>query len=161
MHDVRGNARPRAGGRRDYGLVACLLVLGLTTWACVGCGGKGVVPVSGRVTLVGGEPVQGATVVFENREKRLSSSGRTDAEGRFRLTTFKVNDGALPGDYRISIVPPSAADSSQPQPRRVFADKYLSPDSSGLSLAVERGMKECGFELTPAAVTNTKASKGR
>ena len=126
-------------------------LIGSLCLAVAGCGGTGVVPVTGRVTLVGGEPVQAATVVFENREKRLSGSGRTDADGRFRLTTFKVDDGAPPGMYRVSVVPPSAADSSQPQPPRVFAEKYLSPDTSGLSCAVEPGMKECGFELEPAA----------
>ena len=127
--------------------------------AVTGCGGGGVVPVAGRVTLVGGEPVQGATVVFENREKRLSGSGRTDADGRFRLTTFKVDDGAPPGVYRISVAPPSAADSSQPQPPRVFAEKYLSPETSGLSCSVEPGMKECGFELEPAGAARGKAAK--
>jgi len=138
---------------------ASVLLVAHVCLAVAGCGGSGVVPVVGRVTLVGGEPVPGATVVFENREKRLSGSGRTDADGRFRLTTFKVGDGGPPGVYRISVVPPSAADSSQPQPPRVFAEKYLSPDTSGLSCSVEPGMKECGFELEPAAAVRGKSTR--
>lgn len=131
-----------------------LLAIAAVCWSAFGCGRGGVVPVTGRVTLVGGAPVAGATVVFENREKRQSASGRTDADGRFRLTTFKVNDGAPPGTYRISVAPPSAADSSQPEPPRTFAEKYLTPDASGLTLTVEAGMKECSLELEPSPAKN-------
>lgn len=138
-----------------------LVAIAAAGWTASGCGGSGVVPVTGRVTLVGGAPVPGATIVFENREKRRSASGRTDAEGRFRLTTFKVNDGAPPGAYRISVAPPSAADSSQPQPPRIFAEKYLTPDSSGLTLSVEAGMKECSIELEPAPARKASPGGGR
>ena len=32
-----------------------------------------------------------------------SAYGRTDAEGRFTLTTFDHSDGAVPGEYKVAI----------------------------------------------------------
>lgn len=81
-----------------------IIVAGLATYA--GCGGPegvpGVVKVSGTVTL-DGTPVEAATVSFRPEGDARAASGRTDANGRFQLTTLNPGDGALPGSYKVSI----------------------------------------------------------
>lgn len=60
-------------------------------------------PVKGTVTHKG-QPVEGAMVTFmaQTPEGR-GATGRTDASGQFLLTTFGGNDGAMAGDYKISV----------------------------------------------------------
>src|SRR5262249_28892104 len=70
----------------------------------VGCGGATVKPikVEGVVTL-DGQPLPGATVSFLPNEGGRTASGRSDADGSFRLTTFNTDDGALPGEYKVIV----------------------------------------------------------
>jgi hypothetical protein len=74
--------------------------------ASLGCGGSGFAtpePVSGRVFFQD-KPVEGARVTFlSTSEGGRSASGTTDSQGNFSLTTFKRNDGAIPGDYVVTI----------------------------------------------------------
>jgi len=60
--------------------------------------------VKGRVTL-DGQPVAGATVLFvpEPGNATRPASGLTDNDGTFRLTTYRSDDGAVPGAYRIVV----------------------------------------------------------
>jgi hypothetical protein len=59
--------------------------------------------VRGRVTL-DGTPVAGAAVTFVPIGPRgHPASGPTDANGVFRLTTFKQEDGALRGEYKVVV----------------------------------------------------------
>jgi hypothetical protein len=61
--------------------------------------GSGTVPVTG-VVRCNGTPVAGAKVMLHGR---YIAAGITDAEGEFTLTTFELNDGALPGKYVVTI----------------------------------------------------------
>jgi len=62
--------------------------------------------VEGTVTY-NGVAVEGATVSFQPvTSEGESASGRTDANGRFTLTSASAQDGgrgALPGEYRVAI----------------------------------------------------------
>ena len=61
------------------------------------------VPVSGTVTFQG-EPLASANVTFlSTQADGHSASGRTDDSGQFKLTTFSPDDGAIPGDYVVTI----------------------------------------------------------
>jgi hypothetical protein len=86
-------------------------VLTLTV-ALIGCGSGGdfadTVPVSGTINL-GGAPLAGAKVTFvvKGTEGR-SASGLTDDSGKFKLTTFDTDDGAIPGDYVVTVSIPKA-----------------------------------------------------
>jgi hypothetical protein len=79
-----------------------------------GCGG--IAEVKGRVTL-DGKPVSGATVLFvpEPGNSARPASGLTDSEGNFRLTTYRLNDGVIPGAYKI-VVTKSEGLSTPPDP---------------------------------------------
>ena len=54
---------------------------------------KGLTNVTGTVTYQG-KPVDGATVAFNPEGGGRAASGRTDASGKFQLTTLNANDGA-------------------------------------------------------------------
>lgn len=80
-------------------MMASCLALGLS-----GCGGgsERPVPVGGKV-LLGGKPVDGAVVTYHSKGGGRSASGKTDAEGNFKLTTINTGDGAPPGEYTVTI----------------------------------------------------------
>jgi len=73
--------------------------------ATAGCGGNGLVTVTGKVTL-DGQPLSDATVIFvpvEGANKTTTPGGRTDESGVFYLMTREPNDGAMPGEYNVTI----------------------------------------------------------
>ena len=85
--------------RLKWTMAVLLSILPMT-----GCGGPfKPVYLEGLVTL-DGEPLAGATVTFLPEDgDGHPASGFTDQEGVFKLTTFKKNDGALPGEYCIVV----------------------------------------------------------
>jgi hypothetical protein len=97
-------------------LPACLIAL-----AALGCGGADTpVAVQGLVKL-DGAPLAGATVTFMSTQDALRpATGYTDQEGVFHLTSFRKDDGALPGDYRVLVTkiqpiePPPDTNSGDP-----------------------------------------------
>ena len=78
----------------------------------LGCGSSEPAPVStkGIVKTKGGRPCDNALVVFHPLDQgRLNDPkpvATTNAEGQFVLTTFAPNDGALPGQYAVTVVWP-------------------------------------------------------
>jgi hypothetical protein len=88
-------------------LFSQLLVGSALAVFALGCGGvtSKTVPVEGIVTYEG-VPVDGATVVFHSKSTASDAhdaTGRTGSDGIFHLTTFNQGDGALPGEYDVSI----------------------------------------------------------
>ena len=83
------------------------LALGLALVLVLGCGKKGFVPVSGKVTL-NGQPLAGATVAFQpvaegGVEAGPGSAGKTDANGEYTLKASTGQDGAWVGKHRVQI----------------------------------------------------------
>jgi hypothetical protein len=73
-------------------------------FAASGCSGRGPVPVSGVVTVEGGGPLAEVNVTFlPISGKGRPATGQTDSEGYFQLTTYQPDDGALPGEYKVTI----------------------------------------------------------
>ncbi len=72
--------------------------------AGAGCGGKNkAIKVEGIVTL-DGKPVDGATVSFvPEGGNGHPANGLTGSDGVFHLTTFSPGDGAVAGDYKITV----------------------------------------------------------
>jgi hypothetical protein len=68
------------------------------------CAGRGKpVKVEGVLTL-DGKPFAGATITLMPAESNgRSANGLSEADGSFRLTTFKPDDGALPGEYKVTV----------------------------------------------------------
>lgn len=144
------------------------LLVGMT-----GCGdpGIGAVKVSGTVKL-DGAPVRGASVIFNPDQGGQAAAGLTDAEGKYKLTTEKAGDGAVPGSYKISItknenetldlptkVDPNDSKSmdaiyskidtrKKQKSTNVIPEMYANPKGSGLSAEVKgSGTNNFDFEL--------------
>lgn len=104
------------------------VVLGVTGLAgmLVGCGGGAAlpetIPVTGAV-MYKGKPVEGAEVQFWGTGAPRAASGITDAEGKFSLSMFDINDGCLAGENVVTI---SKVDgdkaASGPTPEQMLQD---------------------------------------
>lgn len=118
-------------------------------------------PVSGTVTHKG-QAVDGATVMFVSSSgSGRGAVGKTDAQGRFSMTTFQANDGAIPGSYRVAISKTTLeapAEKTAPKPgvepdtgtvKQLLPEKYKDSTKSGLTAEIkEGGVKDLKFELT-------------
>ena len=81
--------------------------------AVAGCGKEATtIPVRGTVTL-DGQPLARATVQFLAQDRGgRDALGTTDADGVFRLSTFKPRDGAFAGKYKVVVRSVPQADPS-------------------------------------------------
>jgi hypothetical protein len=121
--------------------------------AACGCGGSDhpdTVQATGTVTF-NGEPVSGAKVVFAAASLD-PATGITDSSGRFELSTFGTNDGAVPGQYAVTVTKTKsvggmsadeehaalAAGQKVPPPQTVdeLPAKYKSAETSDLTAEV-------------------------
>ena len=148
-----------------------VLFFGWTVTGCAGGGSDGgpaVFPVTGSVKL-NGQPVAGADIVFALKGGTGSSFGRTDANGTYQLTTRKSNDGALPGDYLVSIskaeeapagdqesIPQDSPNynpfvgkgvATKPKPKSAFPAQYGDAKTSGLTARVLEEKNTIDFDL--------------
>jgi hypothetical protein len=80
-----------------------ILLLIAATLAGCGDGYPARVPVSGTVTF-GGKPLPNANVTFlSTASDGRSASGKTDESGKYQLSSYSTNDGAVPGDYIVTV----------------------------------------------------------
>lgn len=104
---------------------------------CAPPGSAPTVPAAGRLTYQG-KPLAGIDVVFTPTQGRRGS-GTTDADGRFRISTFAKGDGAVPGRHRVTLWPVGlrasnldvdpALRTQAPEPDLPFPGRYASADS--------------------------------
>lgn len=148
----------------------------LATFAFSGCGGgdgagaanrESTYPASG-VVLYNDQPVEGAIVVLECLTPgQPGATARTDAKGKFTLTTYKAGDGAVAGKFVASVTKttmegedPSYADiespnyGKEPPPAALgklkhhIPEKYKKTDSSQLGAEItSAGNKDIKLEL--------------
>lgn len=138
----------------------------------LGCGGSSAdrpdtVPVSGIVRH-NDQPVEGATVIFAPTGHQYAAAGQTNAEGRFTLRTFEPDDGAVPGDFRVTVRKVEvtsqggaisddaggAADAGGPPPQEQWhlPGRYANASTSGLTASVaESEQEDFEFKLEGAA----------
>lgn len=115
----------------------------LSVFGC-GDGRRERVPVAGQV-LIDGKPLTQGQILFVPPEGR-ASQGKLDSEGRFRLTCFDENDGAVRGTHRIAI---TSAEPISPTKTRWFAPKKLAdPRTSGLSQEIREAVNNLVLEIS-------------
>lgn len=145
--------------------------------AVAGCGSADglpdVVPVRGTVTL-DGEPLPSGDVLYLPTDPAgRQARGSIDERGRFRLSTLRPNDGALPGEYRIVVLAPAEesaedaaarrANENAGRRRRTFGAeegpaslaplRYTKPETSGLTDVVDDDHSgSISLELTSEAL---------
>lgn len=140
--------------------VSAVWSLSLMTMVCFsGCSSKDdgrleVYPASGKVT-VGGQPVEGAEVVFYGATPDLRGPGAvapegvTDGNGVFHLRSYEPDDGAPAGKFNVTIFwpepIPKGVDEEMFQPKDRLKNRYIDPEKSGLTTQVPEG----GGELHP------------
>ena len=128
--------------------------------AFAGCGSKGpaIVPVSGTVTL-DGNPVANAAVMFAPTSGGRPAEGTTGTDGKFQLTTEKPADGAMEGEYEVTVtgvrtvgavVNPdgTSGDPTQVREEWFLPKKYARRDTSGLRQTVTKGMPPVELKLS-------------
>ncbi len=146
--------------------ISRVAVIALAAAAAGGCSSAGPpprpkpVPAHGLVRY-NGKPLDGAHVVFTNTEAGISAEGETDADGKFSLTTFRPDDGAVPGHYHVTVTkaqeptrhgaanaPPVFRQGGAPHARWLIPQKYSSLKTSGLTADVgETGSDDIVLEL--------------
>ena len=83
--------------------LSATIVLVLATLLAPGCSGNpSTETVTGSLDYQG-KPLQGAMVSFTPVEGGHPATGETDNEGNYSLTTFKTGDGAVPGEYVVTV----------------------------------------------------------
>jgi hypothetical protein len=96
-----------------------------------------------------GKPLNGGAVWFEPNSPGPSGScgakGTIAPDGSYRLTTFRANDGALPGLHRVVVLPGSDTPS---QNARTIPSKYYSLAGSGLEFEIKPGDNSIDIRLT-------------
>ena len=96
----------------------CATVLFLVTLVHPGCSSSNKPVEVNGVVLLDNEPVAEATVLFiPDGNVGQPAHGMTDENGKFQLTTFKENDGAIPGNYKVTVtksVPPPQPPEADP-----------------------------------------------
>lgn len=111
-----------------------------------GCNrGPKTYPVEGQV-LVGGKPAPRATVTFhplqETAGPLVRPTAQADEQGRFRLTTFRKDDGAPAGDYKVTVslyLATRRSPQDDPTPVNYLPERYSQADASGLKASVAPG----------------------
>ena len=124
-----------------------VLVLGLLPLA--GCARRGpalpeTVAARGKVLLPNGQPMRGGRIQLNKIDPpSVDSFGDVAADGSFTLTTYTLDDGAVPGRYVVTISPynyrhksgsPVKADGAAQIPA-----KYLETETSKLEVEVKDG----------------------
>jgi len=153
-----------AGGR--CGLISTpswvLVLLLLASVAGCGPARPATTRVSGLVSFKGA-PVAEAYVNFIPADGR-PASGRTDAEGRFSLSTFVPGDGVLPGEHVVTVSKQVASKSNPDDIYQNYVDllppQYGSLRTSPLRATVEAGgSHDLTFDLDPAPTAATKSPR--
>ncbi|PQO26885.1 hypothetical protein [Blastopirellula marina] len=132
--------------RRAALLVCSLLLLGFA----VGCS-NGTYPVHGSIVYPDGTPAKelsGGAIELDSLEQEISARGSIDDEGKFIISTYEAEDGAVPGKHRVLII--SRQGIGDETVGRVIDGKYQSFETSGLELEVTPGTNTPTFTVERA-----------
>lgn len=125
-----------------------LIPLLFLTLLAAGCGGDSsrlkTHPVEGFVQFEG-RPLPGAFVVLHSKgvtdPKILSAHAKTDASGKFKASTYDADDGAIAGEYSVTVeyqelVQSDAGFTAGPN---LLPPKYASPATTDVTIRVAEG----------------------
>lgn len=130
----------------NYG--ARKLGIGVLLFCLMGCGDgrPQTYPVEGSVRFENGQPVTFGSVEFRSPELRFMARSKIDSQGRFALSTFVNEDGAVAGEHQVVVtqsVSPSALPSGGEHARQhghqlqLVALRYADYRTSDLKAVVE------------------------
>jgi hypothetical protein len=114
---------------------------------------RDVHPVKGKVTL-NGQPVRLAVIYLQPKDPAIGNEakGYIREDGRFAIRTYsnKDDDGAVAGEYKVTIQPYSKT-LYGPKPESVepstIPDKYTSSKTSNLVVQIKPGENQLDLHL--------------
>ena len=143
-----------AASLKNPGSRAALVLVVLTAFAVVGCGGGSTGSITGTVKY-GGQPLHAGSITFLGQGGQNQATHADIVDGKYRIPsmqtgTAKVTVAAAPmpqqpGRLPNGTLPPPADPRQYPQ----IPAKYSRPDQSGLTYNVKSGSQTKGFDLTP------------
>jgi hypothetical protein len=143
------NRRSAVGSKAIATLACCALAVGC------GDGKPRRVPVTGTIRYQN-KPLEGGDVVFVPVDARngFRAIGKTDDQGQFALTTFQRGDGAVPGEYKVTVFAYHNGDPSRdtdmiapPVGAPAVPEKYSSQRTTDLAATVGNEPTVVEFEL--------------
>jgi hypothetical protein len=109
---------------------------------------KEVVPVAGKIT-VDGSPVAGVNVYFHSKVNEPPSTvARTDAAGKYCVSTYRPCDGIVPGEYLLTFkFMPKMTPNGRGED--LLKGRYADPQNTEFKLTAElrKPQKDVDFEL--------------
>lgn len=128
------------------------LVIGASLLGCTGRSNRlPTVPVSGTV-VYRGQPVENASVAFLAPGAPSPAFGTTDDAGRFRLTTFEPDDGAIVGRHVVTVRKLTTNSTPLAEPTS-SQDKPIDPT------AIDAAMQQQAEDLAKAEHTGSAIPK--
>jgi dipeptidyl aminopeptidase/acylaminoacyl peptidase len=100
----------------------------------------GLFPVSGVVTFKG-EPLAAGRIVLHPVDLKGQRASGVIRDGRYRITTARGHDGALPGTYKVTI------DSDADAAGIKVPARYSDPEVTGLRCMIQSSANMLNFEL--------------
>ena len=136
-------------------LLAAAALAGLA--GCMGTGPAlpAAVPAKGVIQLADGQPLREGRLELSPKAKDgIEAFGDVHADGSFTLTSYKPNDGAVPGRYVVTISPYNyAAPGGSPKPSADAARipaKYLEAGTSNLEVEIKSPDNSLQLRLDPS-----------
>jgi hypothetical protein len=129
----------------------------VTSCLLLGCGGSSqhaTYPVRGTIKYHG-QPLAGASVTFMADGAARAAIGKTDANGTFVLTTFKANDGAVPGNHVVTV---KKYNSDPPALPTAAADGAVDPNDEAKYIAAMARWQATAKIAVPKRYTDPKTS---
>lgn len=125
---------------RTLGQFIAVALASVIVCGCSNSGQLETAPVSGRV-LLDGKPLPFGVVTFIPSLGR-AAKGEVQADGSFRLGTYKGDDGAIIGKHKVSVIairPPASGESSAERTDNVFLlpSRYAIAEESGFEFEVK------------------------
>ncbi len=110
--------------------------------------------VDGKVAFADGSPLRGGEVVFESVSLGIEARGTIDEEGRFQLTTFEPEDGAVEGEHLVLVFPARRNADGGRRFEHSIDDKYLDYSTSDLRCQVvaQDAVNTCRLVVIPPSV---------
>lgn len=151
-------------GRKSHRLQICICI-GILSFVGCGSGREKTYPVEGIVVFKDGSRVKVGTVETKSLRTGSQARGTIDQDGRFSLTTFENNDGAVAGDHQVVIVQfiqVEGIKNYRPSTMGVVNRKHASYATSGLVMRVDpKGPNQVKLEVEGArAVMNSTKDHG-
>ena len=115
-----------------------------------GCNGNS--RLSGKVTFSDGEPVKQGMVIFTT--DTFQARGEIQKDGSYTVSSRGKNDGIPQGNYRVSLTGVVKIDTQNgrnpmPFPVTICDEKYLKPETSGLTCTIPAAGNRFDIVLDP------------